>query len=142
MALVTVLAVLAGGCGGGEDRLSSDEYVAQLNEMCRDFGAREQKIGEPRSLADVAERGDQIAAAFEEAILRPVERLRAPADLSEESDRLRAVARAQHRVLVDLAEAARSGELARAPALASRNRMLNAEADALMRRLGAADCTE
>jgi outer membrane murein-binding lipoprotein Lpp len=78
------LALVAAGCGGGGagDELTKEEYSSQLNAICTDLNAKNDEIGEPQSLADVGEKGDDLLAAFDEAIAE-VEDLNPPADLEE-----------------------------------------------------------
>jgi hypothetical protein len=125
----------------GSDGLTKAEYVARLNAMCRDFAAREKRIGEPRTVADLAERGPRIASAFEEAIADKVVELEAPSEIAGEAARMRKLALDQRDVLRGLAQATRRHDLARVRVLAVRNAKLNSEAGELAGRLGADACS-
>jgi hypothetical protein len=139
-ALVTALAAPTLGCGGDAAATKAD-YVAQLNAMCEDFAARERQIGEPHTLADVAERGQQIASAYEQAIADKVLELEPPREIAGQAARLRNLSLQQRDVLRRLAEAARNHDLARVRVLAGRNATLNSEAGELAGRLGADSCS-
>jgi hypothetical protein len=137
--LVIAVASFAAGCGG-DAALTRTEYVSQLNAMCEDFAAREKEIGEPHSLSDLAERGDRIADAFDQAIGDKVRTLEAPGEIAAQAGRLRAVAEQQGETLRGLAEAASRGDLSRVRTLAARNSALNSEASDQARQLGADSC--
>jgi hypothetical protein len=133
-------AAVAPGCGGDAGATKAD-YVAHVNAMCEDFAVKEKRIGEPRTVADLAERGPRIASAFEQAIASKVRELEAPSEIAGEVARLRKLALEQRDVLRGLAEAARGYDLVRVRALAVRNAKLNAEAGELAGRLGADACS-
>jgi hypothetical protein len=134
-----VMAALAGGCGGDEE-LSRDEYVAELNAMCEDFSAREKEIGEPQTLGDLVEKGPRIVDAFEKAIVDKVRTLNPPDELADEADRLVDVADQQRDVLAELVDAAKANDVMRVRELVPRNAALNTEADSIARDLGAESC--
>jgi hypothetical protein len=139
--LATAVVALAAGCVGGSDGLNRAEYVSHLNAMCRDFAAREARIGEPHTVSDLAERGPRIASAFEQAIADKILELAAPSAIAGEAARLRKLAFEQRDVLRGLAEAAGRHDLARVQALAARNAKLNSDATEVARRLGADACS-
>lgn len=137
--MTLVVATAAVACGGGSD-LTKDEYVAELNAMCRDFLEREKEIGEPRTFREVAANGARIADLFEDSILEPLRRLDPPKDVRTEHARLLELAQEQHDVLRGLATAAQRGDYGRAGNLAGRNDAINTEANAISDELGAKEC--
>ena len=134
------IALAVAGCGGDETLTKETEYVSRLNAMCEDFAARERKIGEPQTFTDLAERGDRVAEAFEQAIANKVGTLKPPAELRAEADRLIELARQQRDVLRGLAAAAKANDFERLQRLVSRNQALNEEGESIMRKLGAKSC--
>jgi len=132
---------LGGGCGDGQ-ALSREEYVAKLNAMCEDFAAREERIGEPQSVSDLVERGPEILDAFEDAIADEIDGLEAPDEVAAEANRLADIADEQRVVLGELVDAAQDGDFPAVRTLASRNRSLNNESNAIARELGAKSCTD
>ena len=108
--------------------------------MCKDFAARAQEIGEPRSSSGLGERGDRIADVFDESIGDKVKTLEAPDEIVAQAERMRAIAAQQGLTLRGLAEAARERDLSRLRQLAAKNSELNSEADAIARELGADAC--
>ena len=140
--VAVVLVVLpATGCGGGET-LTKEQYVSKLNAMCEDFREREKKIGEPRTLADLVEKGPRVLDAFEKAIVDKVHRLKAPDEIADQADRLVDLADQQSAVLGELIEAARDNDVAKVSALASKNEAVNQDASSVARKLGAEACAE
>lgn len=131
--------VLAAGCAGAEP-LSKEEYVSKLNAACEDFGEREKEIGEPRTLADLVEKGPRILDAFEKTILAKARSLKAPDEIADQADRLVELAERQRDVLGGLIDAARENDVAKVRQLVSRNEALNKEATSIARDLGAEAC--
>jgi len=138
LALLAAAAISAAGCGS---KTPAQRYAAKVDAMCADFAAREKTIGEPRTQADLAARGDRIVAAYEQAILRPLEALPAPPEVAKPAARLRVVARQQRDVLRALADAGRVGDAQRVQLLVGRNQQLNVQAGAIARQLKADNCT-
>ena len=133
-----LVAVALAGCGGSKS--PREEYVGRLNSMCEDFAERAQKIGEPRSPADIRARGDRLVAAFEETILRPLRSLEAPPEIAPQAARLRQLTRQQDEVLRGLAAAGKAGDLQMLRRLAVRYAQLNAQAGQIAAELKASSC--
>ena len=133
-----LLAVTLTGCGS---KSAKDRYVSKLNAMCEDFAQREQRIGEPQSGAELAQRGDRIVAAYDAALLRPLRQLQAPPEIAPQAARLRKLARQQHDVLQGLAEAGRAADVTRVRRLVVRNQLLNRQAGEIANELHADSCT-
>ena len=136
-AAAVVLAVALAGCGSTSPKA---KYVAKLNAMCEDFARREQSIGTPSTPADLRARGDRIATAYEQAIVRPLERLTAPPEIAQQATRLRDVARRQRDVLRALAAAGKTGDVQKVQRLVVVNQQLNTQAAQVARSLKADSC--
>jgi hypothetical protein len=136
-----LVAALTAGCACDEE-LSREQYVSKLNAMCEDFSERERKIGEPKTPADLVEKGPRILDAFEAAIVDKVRQLEAPGEIADEADRLVDLADQQREVLGALIAAAKDGNVAKVRELASRNEALNKETTSITRELGAKACAE
>lgn len=134
-----LVAGLAAGCGGAREP-SKQEYVSKLNAMCADFSAREQKIGEPHTLADLVDKGPRILDAFEKAIADKVATLKAPDEIADQADRLVDLADQQRDVLGELVDAAKDSDLAKVRQLVPKNDALNKESNSIARELGADAC--
>ena len=135
------VAALTAGCGGDEE-LNREQYVSKLNAMCEDFSEKEREIGEPRTPADLVEKGPRILDAFETAIVDKVHELEAPDEIADQADRLVDLADQQRQVLGELVAAAKDGNIVKVRELASRNQALNKETTLITRELGAKSCAE
>lgn len=133
--------LLSAGCAGDE-ALSREQYVAELNAMCEAFSEKEEVIGEPRTLADLVEKGPRILAAFEQAIVDKVHTLKPPEEIADQTERLANLADQQRDVLRELIGAARDTDFAKVAELDAKNKTLNAEAGSIARELGAEACAE
>jgi plasmid stabilization system protein ParE len=132
-----VCAIALAGCGSTSPKA---QYVKKLNAMCEDFARREQEIGTPSSPGDLRARGDRIAAAYEQAIVRPIERLSAPPEIAAQAARLREVVQRQLNALRALAEAGKSGDVTRVRQFAALNQQLNGQAAKVAKELKADSC--
>jgi hypothetical protein len=53
-AALTLVALVAAGCGGGGDgRLSKEDYAKQADAICSKYNRRIQALGRPKTLADI-----------------------------------------------------------------------------------------
>jgi hypothetical protein len=135
-AAAAVLAVVLAGCGS----TPKSRYVAKLNAMCEDFAKKELKIGTPATPAELGTRGERIVAAYEQAIVRPIESLEAPPAIASQAAQLRGLARRQLNVLSALASAGKAGDLQRVRRLSTVNQQVNAQAAEVARNLKADSC--
>jgi hypothetical protein len=91
VAVVAAGALLAGGCGGGDDRLSEDEFRQQANDICTDVNDQLEGIEQPST-------PDEVGAFVSEAIpvlesgLDRLHELNPPEDLEDDYDRFLAEA--------------------------------------------------
>lgn len=134
-----LVVVPAAGCAGGE-ALSKEQYVSKLNAMCADFSEREKEIGEPKTLANLVDKGPRILDAFEKAIVDKLRTLQAPDEIAGQADRLVDVGDQQRDVLAELIEAAKDNDVAEVQELVSKNEALNRESSSIARELGAEAC--
>jgi hypothetical protein len=140
--LGVLVAALTVGCAGDEE-LSREQYVSELNAMCEDFSEKEREIGEPQTPADLVGKGPRILDAFEAAIVDKVRELEAPGEIADHADRFsRSLADQQRQVLGELIAAAKDANLAKVRELASRNEALNKETTSITREIGAKACAE
>jgi hypothetical protein len=128
------------GCGGDGGKLDRRAYAAKLSALCADFSAREKKIGEPHTFAEVAERGPQIIKAFDDAIRDKVKELQAADEIAAQARRFRELADEQHDALTALVRAAKANDQVGGLDIEARNAAVNREAGELARALGARAC--
>lgn len=144
-ALVIVL-VMAAGCGGGGggggDELTADEYSAQLNAICEKFNKKQDEIGEPQSLEDVAELGPKFLDEFDNAIAE-VEDLNPPSELEEPHNEFVETGKQQRDLLQQVVDAAKDGDEAKAQELGQQGDELDNKSDAIATdELNAPACAE
>jgi outer membrane murein-binding lipoprotein Lpp len=132
-AAAVMLAVALAGCGS----TAKSRYVSQLNKMCEDFARRQHEITADN---DLRARGDRIAAAYEQAIATPIEQLQAPPEIAPQARQLREVTRRQSNILRALANAGKTGDVARVQQLAAVNQQLNSQAAQIAGDLNAKSC--
>jgi len=143
LALLGCVALLAAGCGGGEaGGLTKEEYVSQLDQICADFNAKQDEIGEPETLEDVVEQGPRVQDEFEAAVERIRDLGDPPAEIAEDADRFLEIADESQRLIGDLVEAAEDDDLQRAEEIAEEGGALNDESEEIARELGAESCAE
>lgn len=131
-----MLVVALAGCGS----TAKSRYVSKLNTMCEDFAKREQVIGTPGSPSELKSRGDRIVAAYEQSIVKPLDRLEAPPEIADQAAQLRRVVKQQLNALSALAQAGKAGDVSRVQRLATINRQLNGQAAQIARSLKADSC--
>jgi ABC-type phosphate transport system auxiliary subunit len=139
--LGALLMALPSACSEDET-LSREQYASRLDAMCESFAAREQEIGEPRTLEDLVEKGPRVVDAFEETIVDKIHDLNAPREIAGQADRLAELTDRQRDVLAELVEAAKQDDVAEVQELASKNAALNEQTNALARNLGASSCAK
>jgi predicted transcriptional regulator len=139
----SVLAFVAAGCGGdgGEaGGLTREEFVSELDQICADFDAVQEEIGEPESLEDVAELGPEIESEFDAAIQRVRDLGEPPEEIADDVDRFLDLAEEQQAVIGDFVAAAEDADLERVQEIAEEAEELDEESDQLATELGAERC--
>src|SRR3954463_10214863 len=98
---VLALALTAAGCGGGGGKaLSKEEYASKLNQICTDLNAKNKAIGDPNSVADVANKGPKLVDAFDNAI-SDVKKLKAPDEIKDAAARFVSIGEQERGLISD-----------------------------------------
>jgi hypothetical protein len=140
-----VLAFLAAGCGGGGGEaggLTREEFVSELDQICADFAAKQEEIGEPDSLDDLAELGPEIESEFDAAIQRARDLGEPPEEIADGVDRFLDLAEEQKAVIGDFVAAAEDADVQRVQEIAEEAEELDEESDRIATELGAERCAE
>jgi hypothetical protein len=141
-ALAALLAALSAGCGGGGgggSSLTKEEFASQLNAICEDFNRKQEEIGEPQSLSELGEKGDQILDEFDKAIDR-VRDLNPPDEVADQVNRFVEIGDQQRDLIGDVVQAAKDNDLAKAQQVGAQIEPLDAESDRIANQLGAPAC--
>jgi hypothetical protein len=77
--VVAAVVALAGCGGGGDDRLTKAEYIAQADAICQEANAKIEALGAPETLADLAAMGQQSVQISEQQLAK-LRALRPPAE--------------------------------------------------------------
>lgn len=107
--LVGALAVAAGGCSGGGDRLTREELIEEADSTCAEYDQRIEEVEEPQSLGDVEEYLEEIRPIVEEGTEQLAE-LDPPEELQDEYDAWIDATRANVDRFDELEEAVSSGD--------------------------------
>jgi hypothetical protein len=138
-----VLAFLAAGCGGGDGEtggLTREEFVSELDQICADFDAKQEELGEPESLEDVAELGPEFESEFDAAIQRVRDLGEPPEEIAGDVDRFLELAEDQKALIGDLVAAAEDADIQRVEEIAEEGEELDDESDRIATDLGAERC--
>jgi transcriptional regulator with AAA-type ATPase domain len=140
-AVVAVALIAAGGCGGGDDRLSRDEYVKQADAICAKYQKRLDALPEPENVQELKELVDEGLPIAREGYqelkaLEPPEELEADvSEWFERNDR-------NLELIEELGQAAEEGDEQRIQSLASEAEKNEEEADRIATGIGLDVCAE
>jgi hypothetical protein len=137
---MSLLAAAACG-GGGEDRLSREEFISQADAICLKYAKDAAAVGLPESFADFGEWAPE-AKAISERVLRELRALEPPEDLEEEYDRLIFSNKEQVDRLGELARAGAEGDRARVEEIAEEGSQTEPGDDRLANQIGFRDCEQ
>ena len=115
LSLAGLAALALAGCGGGGDTaggtLTKAEFVAQANAICKDYDARIDALGEPGSIEDLVGLAEKAKPIAEDGVAK-LRGLKAPEDLQASYDEYLATGDVNIELVVQLGEAAKSGDVA------------------------------
>jgi hypothetical protein len=73
--LALLAVTLVGGCGGGDERLSKEEYAQRADAVCRRVNVQTRALGRPQTLSALARAADRSVPYLDGAI-RDLRKLR------------------------------------------------------------------
>jgi hypothetical protein len=141
---VSAFAIAAAGCGGGGggSALSKDEYSSQLNKICTELNAKNKEIGEPSSVAEVADKGPKLNDAFQNAIDEAGD-LNPPDELKDAHNRFVSLGKQIHDKIDELIQAAKDKDQAKLQKVGGEIDPLNTESNDIAKNtLGAPACAQ
>jgi Tfp pilus assembly protein PilP len=135
-----IVLVLAAGCGGGDDRLSREEFVSEAEQVCDDFDQRVNEVDEPQNADDVERYVNEVRPVVEDG-LNDLRGLQPPEEFEEQWDELMAANDAGLEALDDLAQAGANGDEARVQEIIEDASRRDEESDRIALELGLEKCT-
>ena len=140
VALVGVLALLVTACGGGgEARLSEEDFQTQANAICSKYDKQLDAIGSPESIDEIPDLVDQALAILDKEI-DEIAALNPPEELQDDFDKMLAASDRTKAAATDLSEAAKAGDQAAVQKALEEGNAASNEADDLAADLGLSDC--
>jgi hypothetical protein len=138
-ALITLALILAGcGGGGGDDRLSKEEFIAAADAICTEANDRIDALGEP-TLENVSEYVTEAEAISREQ-LASLRALRPPAEDEATLNGAYDLIEQQIDLAVEGVEALTSGDQAAFEEIDAQITSIEAEADQIARDYGLQEC--
>ncbi len=148
-ALLLVLPGLAAlalaGCGGGGDKsggtLTKAEFVALANAICKDYDARIDALGEPASIEDLVGLAEKAKPIADDGVAK-LRALKAPEDLQASYDKYLATGDVNIDLLMQLGEAAKSGDVAAIEKIGTEGEDNADKAHGIAAELGLTECAK
>jgi hypothetical protein len=138
-ALITLALILAGcGGGGGDDRLSKEEFIAAADAICKEANDRIEALGEP-TLENVSEYVTEAEAISREQ-LGALRALRPPAEDEATLNGAYDLIEQQIDLAVQGVDALTSGDQAAFQEIDAQITSIEAEADQVARDYGLQEC--
>ena len=138
-ALVGVLVLLAGCGGGGDTRLSREEFESQGNAICAKYQKQLQAVGNPSSIDEIPDLVDQAVAILNREIAE-IAALKPPADMQTEFDALIDASNNTKDAAADLSQAAKDGDRAAVQKALGEGKAASEKADQIATQLGLDSC--
>jgi hypothetical protein len=136
-ALLVALAVSCGG--GGQKKLSSADYRAQLNRICADLNTTQKRIGTPTAPAELAAKGPQLLDAFDDALAK-VKKLKPPDELQAQASKFVSLAEQERDLISKAVDAAKANDIVTLQQVGAQVIPLEKEGDRVAKQLGANAC--
>ena len=138
-ALVGVLVLLITACGGGEARLSKEEFQSQANAICAKYQQQLNALRSPTSLEEIPDLVEQALAILNKEV-DEIRALSPPEELQSDFDKLLAASDRTKTAAADLSSAAKSGDQAAVQKALDEGNAASKEADDLAGNLGLNEC--
>ena len=139
---VLALALAAAGCGGGGSKtLSKEEYGKQLNTICADYNAKVKKIGQPNSIAELADKGPKLLEEFDKTVAK-ADKLKPPSEIKTDVDKFLSESKQLRDAIDQLINAAKKNDAAKITEFGGKADALSKDTDAFGKKLGAPACAQ
>jgi hypothetical protein len=141
IAFVAALTVIAAGCGGGggDERLSRDDYVAKADAICRATVDKRRALPVPTALAGIPRYVDRALPLLDSA-RSDLRALRPPPELEDEVTSWLQAIEDERDALSNLRRAAADKDAAKARAIGSQGVVIEQRARTRARAIGLVAC--
>ncbi len=139
MSVVALVAAGCGGSGGGGERLSLEDFVAQADAICKEYEGKLDALGEPKTMSDLADLVREGKAVASEQMVK-LRELSPPGEIEASVDEAYATLDQQIRLFDDLIEAASAEDTAKVNEIVEQGTVLDDKADALAKKVGLKEC--
>lgn len=137
--LLIVAAIVLGGCGGGGDRLTKEEFAAKVNQLCLDNRKKTEALGAPKGTAATVKMLRKYNALFGKMVA-DLKKLRPPNDEQAAVDRLLTIAGDQLDIVDRMITAAKKNDSELFYELVKEGDATDNESNRIFRRLGITAC--
>jgi hypothetical protein len=135
---VLLFASACGG-GGGDTRLSREEFESQANAICAKYQKQLKALGSPSSLDEIPDLVEQALAILNKEV-DEIAALNPPEKLQSDFDKMIAASNKTKAAADDLSAAAKSGDQAAVQQALEDGNAASKEADQLATGLGLSEC--
>ena len=137
--LVGVLVLLAGCGGGGDTRLSREEFESQANAICAKYQKQLDGLGTPSSVEEIPDLVEQALAILNKEVAE-ITTLSPPADMQTEFDAMIEASNNTKAAANDLSQAAKDGDQAAVQKALDEGNAASKKADQIATQLGLDSC--
>jgi DNA-binding NtrC family response regulator len=138
-ALVGVVVLLAGCGGGGDTRLSREEFESQANAICAKYQKQLNALGTPSSVEEIPDLVEQALAILNKEVAE-IAALNPPTDMQTEFDAMIEASNNTKAAANDLSQAAKDGDQAAVQKALDEGNAASKKADQVATQLGLDSC--
>jgi hypothetical protein len=139
--LAAVLALAAGCGGGGDDRLTKEEFQQRANRICTELEEALDAMGEADDSEQLQDQLEASEREFEDA-LQELRALAPPEEYEQDYEQFLRSGDELKQVIADLSRAAADEDVAALEEISERGDRIDTEADEAAARIGLDDCAD
>jgi len=140
-AIGAVLVLCSCGGGGGNKRLTKEEFAAKANALCKSFNDADKAAGSPTSLAEAVAYFEKLTPLYEKRVT-DLDALKPPADEQATVDKIVALEKDEADVARQLLAALKANDQAKANELVASGNANSKKAKVLYKELGLTECAK
>ena len=140
-AIGAVLVLCSCGGGGGNKRLTKEEFAAKANALCASFNKADKAAGSPTSLAEAVAYFEKLTPLYEKRVA-DLDALKPPADEQATVDKIVALEKDEADVAKQLLAALKANDQTKANDLVASGNANSKKAKVLYKELGLTECAK